>query len=56
MSIETNGNRDNKMMKPTRLSSGIGTLILFLIILNLVVLPSLSRPPRVLYSSCSRAL
>lgn len=51
MPIETNGNRDNKMMKPTRLSSGIGTLILFLLILNFLVLPSMSRPSRVLYST-----
>ena len=51
MPIETNGNRDNKMMKPTRLSSGIGTLVLFLLILNFLILPSLSRPSRVLYST-----
>jgi len=51
MPVETNGNRDNKMMQPTRLSSGIGTLILFLVILNFLVLPSMSRPSRVLYST-----
>lgn len=50
MPVETNGNRDNKMLQPSRLGSGIGSLILFLIILNLFVLPSMSRPSRVLYS------
>ncbi len=50
MPVETNGNRDNKMLQPSRLGGGIGSLILFLLILNLFVLPSMNRPSRVLYS------
>lgn len=50
MPVETNGNRDNKMMQPSRLGSGIGSLILFLLILNFLVLPSMNRPSQVLYS------
>ncbi len=51
MPVETNGNRDNKMMEPTRLGSGIGSLLLFLIIFNLFILPATTRPSRVLYST-----
>ncbi len=54
MPVETNGNRDNKMLQPSRLGGGIGSLILFLLILNLFVLPSMSRPSRVLYSEFLR--
>jgi cell division protease FtsH len=50
MPVETNGNRDNKMMQPSRIGSGIGTLILVLLILNLFILPSMNRPTQVLYS------
>ncbi|ETW98729.1 MAG: cell division protein FtsH [Candidatus Entotheonella factor] len=50
MPVETNGDRDNKMMQPSRLGSGIGSLILFLLILNFLVLPSMDRPSQVLYS------
>jgi len=50
MPVETNGNRDNKMMQPSRLGSGIASLILFLLILNFLVLPSMNRPTQVLYS------
>ncbi len=50
MPVETNGNRDNKMMQPSRLGSGIGTLILFLLILNFLILPLMNRPSQVLYS------
>jgi cell division protease FtsH len=50
MPVETNGNRDNKMMHPSRLGSGIGFLILFLLILNFLILPSMNRPTQVLYS------
>jgi cell division protease FtsH len=50
MPVKTNGNRDNKMMQPSRLGSGIGSLILFLLILNFLVLPAVNRPTQVLYS------
>ncbi len=50
MPVETNGNRDNKMMQPSRLGCGIGSLVLFLLILNFLVLPSMTRPSQVLYS------
>src|SRR5688572_30239247 len=50
MPVETSGNRDNKMMQPSRLGSGIGSLILLLLILNFLVLPSVNRPTQVLYS------
>ena len=50
MPVETNGNRDNKMMQPSRLGSGIGSLILFLLILNFLILPTMNHPTRVLYS------
>ena len=50
MPVDTNGNRDNKMMHPRRLGGGIGSLILFLLILNVFILPSMNRPTRVLYS------
>ncbi len=54
MPVETNGNRDNKMLQPSCLGSGIGSLILFLLLLNLFVLPSMNRPSRVLYSEFLR--
>ena len=50
MPVDTNGNRDNKMMQPSRLGGGIGSLILFLLLLNFLVLPSMNRPTQVLYS------